>query len=63
MNKPWGKKDFPDTEPLSMTPQGDEHLYADTAPQPLMELEPAAPKPLDLGSLELAPLEITLYDA
>jgi hypothetical protein len=67
MNKPtWGKPDFPDTEPQSTLPRvppGEERFYADTAPQPLMDLPAAKPAIADLGSLELAPMQITLYDA
>lgn len=62
---PSGKFDFPDTEPLStlpMVPPEEERFYADTAPQPLMDLPPARPRTLELGSLELAPIEVTLYD-
>ncbi|MBE7370020.1 hypothetical protein [Ramlibacter pallidus] len=64
MNMPRDRKDFPDTEPASLPiAPGEEHLFAETEPQPLMEVAAAPRRQLDLDSLELAPLEITLYDA
>ena len=60
---------FPDTEPLSqpMHHAGDT-FYDQTVPQPLEPLaEAPAPKKKisldDLGSLSLAPVEVTLYEA
>jgi hypothetical protein len=58
---PWAKaKDFPDTEP--MVRPGEDGAYADTAPQPLASVRPAAPAFPDGLSLELAPVEISLYE-
>jgi hypothetical protein len=61
------KPQFPDTEPLSqpMHHAGDT-FYDQTVPQPLEPLanSPMARKSLDdLGSLSLAPVEVTLYEA
>lgn len=59
----WGRgKDFPDTEPAStlpMLPPGEEAAYAETQPQPLVSIRPAGPS---LDNLELAPLEVSLYE-
>ena len=63
------KPQFPDTEPLSqpMHHAGDT-FDADTVPQPLEPLAEAPPPKAkmsldDLGSLSLAPVEVTLYEA
>ena len=62
------KPQFPDTEPLSQPMQhtGDT-FYDDTVPQPLEPLPPPPPsrkKTVDrFGSLSLAPVEVTLYEA
>jgi hypothetical protein len=59
---------FPDTEPLSQPMQhSGDTSYDRTVPQPLEAL-PEAPPPRrlsldDLGSLSLAPVEVTLYEA
>jgi hypothetical protein len=68
MTKPlWGRpKDFPDTEPMSTLPRvppGEEGLYAETQPLPLMPLAAPAPAPRAFSDgLSLAPIEATLYE-
>jgi hypothetical protein len=51
-------QDFPDTEPITVPMGGDASLYAPTEPMDLMP----APAPRGLDGLELAPIEVTLYD-
>lgn len=59
----WSRgKDFPDTEPAStlpMVPPGEEAAYAETQPSPLVSVRPA---PDSFGELELAPIEVSLYE-
>lgn len=68
MTKPlWGRpKDFPDTEPqstLPFIPPGEEAMYAETEPMPLVPAPaPARPAAERFAGLSLAPLEATLYD-
>jgi len=65
MNKPTlGGKDFPDTEPLSMVPPGEEASFslADTQPAPLDGAPAAAPVIPDLLGLELAPVGAGEYE-
>ena len=47
-------KDFPDTEPYTMVPSGEEAAFGDTEPMPLAST-PAAPLVPDTLGLELAP--------
>src|SRR4051812_29751220 len=66
MNKPLSGqgKDFPDTEPLSMVPHGEEPSHADTRPQPSAAGRPAAPaEPKGLGlELELTPVGVGEFE-
>ena len=63
MNKPTlGGKDFPDTEPLSMVPPGEEASYSDTQPAPLAGAKAAAPVIPDSLGLELAPVGAGEYE-
>jgi hypothetical protein len=68
MTKPlWGRaKDFPDTEPMSTLPRippGEDSMYADTEPMPLVLATTPGKAPADrFGGLSLAPVEATLYD-
>jgi hypothetical protein len=56
-------RDFPDTEPLSMVPPGEEVGYAPTEPAPLVDVRPpAAPKAAAGPSLELAPVGAGEYE-
>ena len=55
MNKLGAGQDFPDTEPLSMVPQGEEAAFGDTQPAPVAPA-PAATRIPDTLGLELAPV-------
>jgi hypothetical protein len=54
MKKLGAGQDFPDTEPFSMVPQGEEANFGETQPMPLAS--PAAPVIPDTLGLELAPV-------
>jgi hypothetical protein len=58
MIHPSKHQDFPDTQPITVPMEFEDSMDAPTQPMGLMEL----PAPRGLDALELAPIEVTLYE-